>query len=117
VEDRLGDKSVSPIIIGLRVKNTTEEDRNKIIEYADAQLDKGYNYTFIFNRENTFYCTDLVSRSVKNAGININYDHFATTGNDMIISKNTYIFFLRETVIVDGEKVFNVYFLENEQEI
>lgn len=114
VEDQLQEKSESPIIIGLRIKNTTEEDRDKMIEYANNQLGKGYNYTFLFNRHHTFYCTDLVSRAAKHAGININYDHFATTGNDIIVSKNTYIFFLRETIIVDGEKVFNVYFLEQE---
>ena len=113
-EDRLGSKSVSPIIIGMRIKDTTEEQRDKMVEYAYDQIGKGYNYTFIFNRANTFYCTDLVSRAAKHAGLHINYDHFSTTGNDMIISKNTYIFFLRETVIVNGEKIFNVYYLDNE---
>src|SRR5690554_6976197 len=105
----------TPVIVGVRIKDTTEEQRDKMVEYADQQLGKGYNYSFIFNRANTYYCTDLVSRSAKYAGLNINYDHFATTGNDMIISKNTYIFFLRDIVYEDGEPVFNIYFLENEE--
>jgi len=114
IEDSLQEKSESPIIIGLRVKGTTASQRDKMIEYARKQIGKGYNYTFLFNRINTFYCSDLVSRSIKHGGINVNYDHFVTTGNDMILSKNTYIFFLRETIIVDGEKIFNVYFLDDE---
>lgn len=114
VEDSLKEKSESPIIVGLRIKNTTSSMRDEIIDYARMQIGKGYNYSFVFNRHNTYYCTDLVSRSVKHAGININYDYFATTGNDMILSNNTYIFFLRETIIVDGVKIFNVYFLESE---
>ncbi len=102
----------SPYIVGLRIKNTTEEQRDKMVEYAEAQVGKKYNYTFIFNKLNTYYCTDLVSRSAKHAGININYDYFATTGNDMIASKNTYIFFLKETVVVDGKTRHNVYYLK-----
>jgi len=105
---------VSPIIIGLRIKGTTEEQRNKIVEYAYEQVGKGYNYTFIFNRHNTYYCTDLVSRAAKHAGININYDFFSTTGNDMIISKKVYIFFLKEAVYEDEEIKFNIYYLEDD---
>ena len=104
----------SPIIVGVRIKDTTSEQRDKMVEYASMQVGKGYNYTFLFNRENTYYCTDLISRAAKYAGLNINYDYFATTGNDMIISKNTYIFFYRDIEVVDGKNIFNVYYLENE---
>lgn len=104
----------SPIIVGMRIKDTTNEQRDKMVDYASMQVGKGYNYTFIFNRANTFYCTDLVSRSAKYAGLNINYDYFATTGNDMIVSKNTYMFFYRDIEFKDGKNIFNVYYLENE---
>lgn len=103
----------TPIIVGLRIKETTEEQRDKMVEYANMHLGKGYNYTFLFNRSNTFYCTDLVSRAAKYAGLHINYDHLATTGNDMIISKNTYIYFLRDIVYEDGQPIFNIYYLED----
>lgn len=102
------------IIIGLRLKNTSIAQRDSIVEYLEAQVGKGYNYTFLFNRENSYYCTDLVSRATKSSKINVNYDYFITTGNDIIISKNTYIFFLREIVIVEGKPRYNIYFLENE---
>ena len=32
----------------------------------------------------------------------------------MMVSKNTYIFFLREVIYEDGKPQFNVYFLEDE---
>lgn len=110
-----GQNSVSPRILGIRIKEITVEQEDKMIEYTTAQLGKGYNYTFIFNRKNTYYCTDLISRAAKHAGVNINYDFLATTGNDMIISKNVYLFFYRETEIKeDGSKWFHVYYLDNE---
>lgn len=112
IEDYLKERSESPNIIGLRVKNTTEDQRNKVVEYLKKQEGKTYNFTFLFNRHNTFYCTDLVSRAFKHAGINVNYDYLATTGNDIIMSKNTYIIFYRETLIVNGKKEFNIYYLE-----
>lgn len=112
IEEALRDEGESPIIIGLRIKNTTEEQRTRMVDYAKSQIGRPYNYSFLFNRSNTYYCTDLVSRSIKSAGININYDYLATTGNDMIVSKNVYIIFIREQIIVDGEIRFNYYYLE-----
>ena len=113
VEEALKDKGDSPMIIGLRIKGTTEEDRDKIIEYAENQEGMPYNFSFLFNRHKSFYCTDLVSRSTRNAGINVNYDFLATTGNDIIVSPNVYIIFIRETIIEDGIKKFNIYFLDD----
>lgn len=101
-----------PILIGLRIKDTTEGQRNQMMEYAEAQVGKGYNYSFVFNRDRTFYCTDLVSRAVANAGININYDHLATTGNDIIVSDNVYLTFYREATYIDGVKHESIYFLD-----
>jgi hypothetical protein len=103
----------SPVIIGLRIKNTTPEQRDKMIEYAASKDGYPYNYTFLFNRVNSFYCTDIVSRSVAAAGININYDHLATTGNDIICSQNVYIIFLREVVIENGVERYNIYYLDD----
>ncbi|HBP26077.1 MAG TPA: hypothetical protein DD618_03905 [Acholeplasmatales bacterium] len=112
-EEWLGEDGVSPMIIGLRVKYTTADQRDQTIAYADAQIGKPYNFSFIFNRNNSYYCTDLVSRSFSSAGININYDYFATTGNDLIASRQVYVIFVRETVVVAGIKQYNIYFLSN----
>ncbi|HHU55625.1 MAG TPA: hypothetical protein GXZ48_02890 [Acholeplasmataceae bacterium] len=105
------DRTTDQIVL-LRVKNTTEDDRNKMVEYAKSQLGKPYNYTFLFNRAYSFYCSDLVSRSVANAGINVNYDYLATTGSDMIVSPNTYIIYYREKI---GENKFAVYYLSGDE--
>ncbi|MGD9605156.1 MAG: YiiX/YebB-like N1pC/P60 family cysteine hydrolase [Bacilli bacterium] len=110
-EEQLGDDGVSPIIIGLRAKNTTEEEREQMVLFASEQVGKPYNYTFLFNRENSFYCTDLVSRAYAAAGININYDYLATTGIDLIVSKELYIIFIREEVVINNEKHYNFYYL------
>ena len=104
----------TPNVIGLRIKNTTEEQRDKIIEYAESKIGLPYNYTFLFNRSRSYYCTDLVSRAVASAGININYDYLATTGNDIIVSRNVYIIYYRELVYENGKPRYNVYFLEEE---
>lgn len=113
VEEALQDAGDSPMIIGLRIKGTTEEDRDKMIEYAENQEGKPYNFSFLFNRHKSFYCTDLVSRSTRSAGINVNYDYLATTGNDIIVSPNVYIIFIRETIVEDGVKKYNIYYLDD----
>ncbi len=111
-EEQLGDESISPMIIGLRVKNTTQQERQQAVDFALAQEGKPYNFTFLFNRTKSFYCTDLVSRAYEDAGIGINYDFFATTGIDLIVNQKLYIIFVREIVIIDNETHFNYYYLE-----
>jgi len=106
------DAGDTPIIIGLRIKNTTPEQRDKIIEYVALKEGMPYNFTFLFNRKNSFYCTDLVSRAIHSAGINVNYDYLATTGNDMIVSKNVYITFYRELIVENGVQKYNIYYLD-----
>ncbi|MGD9886785.1 MAG: YiiX/YebB-like N1pC/P60 family cysteine hydrolase [Bacilli bacterium] len=110
-EEQLGEEGVSPLIIGLRAKDTTDEERDQMVEFASEQMGKPYNYTFLFNRENSFYCTDLVSRAYSKAGTNINYDFLATTGIDLIVSPKLYIIFIRETIIINDEKHYNFYYL------
>ncbi|MCK9537350.1 MAG: hypothetical protein M0R05_07225 [Bacilli bacterium] len=104
----------TPNIVGLRIKNTTEEQRNKIVDYAKSKLGYLYNYSFLLNRNRSFYCTDLVSRAVASVGININYDHLATTGNDLIVSRNVYIIYYRELIYENGRPRYNIYFLGKE---
>lgn len=111
INDWFYSSSQTPEIIGLRVKGINENDLDKVVEYAEDKLGYPYNFTFLFNRENSFYCTDLVSRSYKSANININYDHLATTGNDLIVSDQTYMIFYRELKWVNRRPHYNVYYL------
>lgn len=110
-EESYGNDYSSPMIIGLRIKDTTPEQRDKMVAYARSKIGYHYNYSFLFNRANSFYCTDIVSRSVKAGGINVNYDFLATTGTDILVSQNVYIFFIREVVIENGVERYNIYYL------
>ncbi len=80
-------------VIGLRV-NASDEEINKAIGYLDESIGKKYNYSFIFNRKNTYYCTDLVARAFsKEAGLDFDLDKdgIAVSCNDLVISDDTFI--------------------------
>ena len=104
-------------IIGLRVKDINDEMAIKVEDYCEDKMGYPYNYTFAFNRNNSYYCTDLISRAYKEAKTNINYDYLGTTGNDIILSENTYIIFYREVIIKDGKNHFNIYYLKEETDV
>mgnify|MGYP001375922674 CR=1 FL=1 len=97
----------------VRVKNINEEMIDKALNYARSKIGYPYNYSFIFNQSYSFYCSDLVSRSIEAAGVNINYDNLVTTGADILISKNTYLVYYREKKIIDNNPKYFVYFLGN----
>ena len=98
----------------LRIKDINSEKEIKIINYLYDKLGSPYNYSFIFNRNNSFYCTDLISRAANNAGIKLNYDFLVTTGADIFSSKATYLVYYREKVIENKEIKYNVYYLSKE---
>ena len=95
-------------IIGLRVKNTTSEDREKIVSEARSKIGLEYNMNFFVSHPNKYYCTDLITRIYEQYGYDINYDGFFSIGNDMILSKNTYLIFYIDRVSSDK---FNLYYL------
>lgn len=95
----------------VRVKNISEEAIDKALDYARSKIGYPYNYTFLFNQSNSFYCSDLVSRSIEEAGIKINYDNLLTTGADILVSKNTYLVYYREKKVINNEEKYFVYFL------
>jgi len=95
----------------LRIKNTTSLQRDKMVEYAYSQIGKKYNYTFLFNRGKTYYCSDLVSRAIEHAGLNVNYDFVATTGADMLLSDNTYIVYYKKEILVGNNIIRKIYYL------
>ena len=107
--------------IGLRVKNITEDQINQAITYAEEQLSKRalYNFLFIIDMDNKFYCTDLVSRAYQSAMIDtrnqrnyskvLNDDRFITTVNDIILSNDTYMTTYVEVI----EGIPHIYYLED----
>lgn len=95
-------------IIGLRIKDITNETKEKICDGLRELEGKGYNYLLPFYVRNKYYCTDLISRVLYKEDINVNYDYFYTTGNDIIISSSTYLIFLCERI---EEGYFKIYYL------
>ncbi len=93
--------------VGLRV-DTSQENIDKAMDYALDKVGSKYNYSFIFNRKNTFYCTDLVARAYSSEagvnGINLDKDGIAVSCNDIITSNDVFITY------------FN-YYIGNEQHI
>lgn len=83
--------------IGLRIKGATNNEYINYANWANSQLGVPYNMTFIFNTKNTYYCSDLVSRGWATLGYNLNEDAIVTSINDIIYSKDTYIFFYKYT--------------------
>ena len=82
-------------VIGLRLK--IDDDKIKsVFEEMTKQLDKKYNNTFIFNTKNTYYCSDLITRSFEKFGYDINYDGFYSSIQDIICSDLTYISFYKK---------------------
>lgn len=107
-------------IIGVRVKDITEEQINGAVAYADDKVDKSlYNFLFFLDMNYKFYCTDLVSRAYqdvmvpkeeqKNYAKALNDDRFITSVNDIVLSDETYIAFYFEVI----DDVVHIYYLED----
>ena len=62
-------------------------------------------------KRNKYYCTDLITRTFLENDIRIDNDYFYPTGNDIILSKNTFLVFLCERI---KEGYFNIYYLSEE---
>ena len=51
-------------IVGLRIKNISDDEINKVIENAQELVNKAlYNYLFFLDYQDKYYCTDLISRT------------------------------------------------------
>lgn len=83
--------------IGIRVKGATKNQYQDYANWAKDQLGMPYNMSFIFNTDSTFYCSDLVSKGWAEQGYDLNEDAIVTTINDIVSSKDTYIFFYKYT--------------------
>lgn len=103
--------------IGLRVKESTLEDNQAVVSNLRslAEQKAQYNFLFVLNTKNRYYCTDLVTRSIEkindsqgNQKYKFNKDGFAVTINDMILSKDTYIAYF---VTTDRKNVKHVYYI------
>lgn len=105
--DFWNDMSYRDEVIGVRV-NTSEQNKKEAFNYMISKLGLDYNMSFIFNTKNSFYCTDLISRAYHSVGIDLNYDGFYTSVQDIICSRKTYIFFYK----IVKENISYYYYLD-----
>ena len=93
-------------ILGLRIKGYNQDDYNEILNKAYNLIGRPYNYTFLFNKKNRYYCTDLISRlyNLKNVKLN---DGFITSTNDIILSDDVYIFYYQ---YIDSSGITHIYY-------
>lgn len=103
--------------IGLRVKGVTKGEVKQVTSFMNVLVDNKaqYNHLFIFNTKDRYYCTDMMSRAyatITNSNgeskYNLNNDGVATTVNDLILSKDTYISYY---VTTDKDNVKHVYYI------
>jgi hypothetical protein len=94
-------------IVGVRVKGATPDDIDEAVEQAKLTLGQPFNYTLIIDRQNSKGCTDLVFQAYKKAGFTIDYDLGPASGNDLILSPNTYIYLYAYT---DSSGVRHIYY-------
>lgn len=83
-------------VVGIRVK-CSEEKNKKAFHYMADRIGKKYSYSFLFGSKNKYYCTDLITRAYDSVGININYDGFYVSVQDLVCSSMTYISFYKTT--------------------
>lgn len=96
------------MIVGLRAKRITDVNMDDVVDEIRTKIGCKYNMNFLLKKKKSYYCTDLISRSLEKFGINIDYDYFFPTGSDFIISDELYIIFICERV---SEGKFNIYYL------
>ena len=97
--------------IGMRVKASLEE-REQAAKNAKSLVGKSYNYLFIFNTVDSYYCTDVCSRIYGSEfGMNYNIDTnwFHVSVQDLFRSNDTYITFVKYNV---GNET-HIYYLKN----
>lgn len=101
------DENYRTTYIGLRVK-TSDENKRIVNNELLKNLGAPYNYSFIFNQEDSYYCSDYISRAYSKVGVNLNKDMLGVTIYDLIVSKDTYIFLYKT---IDSKGVRSYYYL------
>ena len=103
--------SESRTVVGVRVDASLTE-REQAAQNALSLVGEKYNYLFIFNTLNAYYCTDVCNRVYgKEFGMNYSIDTngFHVSLQDLFRSKDTFITFVKYK---QGDKTY-VYYLKN----
>jgi len=102
-----------PEVIVLRSKSVNSQNENDIVKVLDEKLGSKYNYMIPFKSKNKYYCSDLVTRTIKDVtNVNINKKNNIVTGANIILSDDTYLIYYCEKVN-DKNIDYRVYILED----
>jgi hypothetical protein len=103
---------------GIRIKGVTKEEVARVTEYMEHldEIKAQYNFQYIFNKKDRYYCTDMVERaynSITNSDgkpkYNLNNDWVVVTVNDLLLSNDTYLSFYVKT---DKNDVKHIYYID-----
>ncbi len=101
-------------VVGIRVDASMEE-REQAANNALSLVGEKYNYFYIFNTSNAYYCSDLCNRVYGkefDMDYSIDTNGFHVSLQDLFRSDDTYITFVKYTL---GDKTY-VYYLKNTNE-
>ena len=98
-------------VVGLRVKAPIE-DRMKAVETAKSLVGKPYNYLFVLNTKDRYYCTDICHRIFSDEfGLDYSIDTngFHVSCQDIMKSDDVFITYVK--IVKDGKT--HIYYLKN----
>lgn len=97
-------------VIGLKV-DVTEEQRKQAIQNAYDKVGDEYNYFFIINKKDKYYCMDICSRVYEEENVDCEIDKtsFFTTIQELFHSSNTDISFVK----YEQDGITYVYYLKS----
>lgn len=97
-------------VYGLRVKGRTA-DFEKAYKYALTRVGYSYNYLYVLDTKDKYYCTDLCSRvygAENDLNYNLNEDGLYVSTQDLYRSKDTYLTYFK---YVDNGIIY-IYYLK-----
>ena len=95
--------------VAIRVKGINNDIKEALLKSLDEKVGSKYNYLIPFHVKNRYYCTDLISKSYSDVGVDITNAPI-TYGSEIINSENTYIIYYR----CKEKGVYKIYFLSGE---
>ncbi len=109
VSNRIGEwNNISRKEVYVLRSKLTDEERRELVSMATSIIGDSYNYSFIFDIDNSSYCSDLVSKCYSKVGKKLNRDSFATTIYDIIVSSDMYLSYYH---YFDSDGVKHIYYL------
>ena len=95
------------ITINMVVLRPKQVNKEILVDYLKENEGAKYNFFFITHPKHRFYCLDLLSRSLRAAGSEVE-NNIATLGCDFICSDELYMIYYKECI---GYRKYRIYYL------